>query len=318
MRMPAVLRNGGRVASSPTMPRDTGAKSLLLSFAITATLLLPFALLYTRAVGDGLLTLVALLFLFNCSAGRDWSWLRAPWTRLALLFWGWMVLCTLVSSTEQPITQSVLALRFFLFVAALENWVLTDLRTREWLWYATLAVALWIVVESWQQYIFGVNIFGYPRFGDGALTGPLPGPRAGATYLMVFFPAFLPLCFLLLRRNGRFDWVYAIAVPVLAAATMILIGQRMPALLMVLGLCASGLLFRQFRLPVVLTIGLSCVVLALLPLLSPPAFAKLVVHFTQQMEHFWATPYGLIFARAVTMIRLHPWIGLGWDGYRDS
>jgi O-antigen ligase len=49
---------------------------------------------------------------------------------------------------------------------------------------------------------------------------------------------------------------------------------------------------------------------------SPPAFAKLVVHFTEQMEHFWSTPYGLIFARAGTMVHAQPWLGLGWDGYR--
>ncbi len=107
-------------------------------------------------------------------------------------------------------------------------------------------------------------------------------------------------------------------MPVVAAATMILIGQRMPTLLMTLGLCVSGLLFRQFRLPVVLTIAVSIVVLALLPVLSPPTFAKLVLHFSDQMQHFWSTPYAFILGRAVTMIQAHPWFGLGWDGYRDG
>ena len=114
------------------------------------------------------------------------------------------------------------------------------------------------------------------------------------------------------------DLIYGIVVPVVAAATMILIGQRMPTLLLALGLCLSGLMFRQFRLPVVLTLAICVAVVAVLPVVSPPTFAKLVVHFTQQMEHFWDTPYGLIFDRAVTMVQLHPWIGLGWDGYRDN
>lgn len=290
----------------------------LLAAATAATLLMPFVLPYTRAVADGLLAIVVVLFLARCWSTADWRWLRTPWTRLALLFWVWMLVCTLIAGLPKPIEQAVLALRFFLFVPALENWVLRDPRTRQRLWYAVLAVAIWIAVESWQQSILGVNLFGAPRWPDGALTGPFPGPTAGPTYLWVFFPAFLPLCLLLLKRPRRIDRAAGIALLCIAAATMILIGQRMPTLLLALGLCASGLLVRQFRLPVVLTLLLGGVVLILLPILSPPVFAKLVVRFTQQMGHFWATPYGLIFGRAVTMVQAHPWVGLGWDGYRDN
>jgi O-antigen ligase len=301
----------------PVTPAS-GAQQYLASAAIWATLLLPWALLYARAIGDLVLSLIVLLFLARVWTSRDWSWLRTPWTRLALLLWGWMLLCTVVSGTLQTIGQALVALRFFLFVPALEHWVLAEARTRRRLWYVILAVALWILVEVWQQYLFGTNVFGSRRWIDGALTGPFRGPTAGGTYLLVFFPAFLPVCFLLLKRPGRFDWTYGIAVLAVAAVTMIMIGQRMPTLSMTLGLCVAGLLFRQFRLPVVLTIGLGAAVLAALPMISPPTFAKLVVHFTEQVEHFWSTPYGLIFARAAAMIQAHPWIGLGWDGYRNA
>ncbi len=56
----------------------------------------------------------------------------------------------------------------------------------------------------------------------------------------------------------------------------------------------------------------------LLPVTSPLAYAKLVVHFTHQMETFWQTPYGALFGRAATMIQAHPWLGLGWNGFRDD
>jgi len=288
----------------------------LLAAGIGATFLLPWALIYARAIGDGVLTVIVVLFLASRLLSRDMTWLRSPWTRLALVFWGWMLLCTLLTGSAQPIGQAVAALRFFLLVPALESWVLTGERTRRRLWYVVLAAAVWILVECWQQYILGTNIFGYPRWPDGALTGPFRGPVAGPMFLWVFFPAFLPLCFLLLRRERRLVRLCGLAVPMLAAVTMILIGQRMPAVLMAFGLLISGLLFRQFRLPVVLTAAIGAALLALLPVVSPPAFAKLVVHFTEQMQHFWATPYGLIFARAATMIQAHPAFGLGWDGYR--
>src|SRR5262249_8712534 len=155
---------------------DAPAETLLFAVAAGATLLLPFALLYARAIGDAVLTAIAVLFLVRSVISRNWTWLHAPWTRLALLFWGWVRLCTLIVGNLPGAGQAVAALRFFLLVAALETWVLADERMRRWLWYVILVAALWIVAETWQQYVLGVNMFGYPRWLDGALTGPFRGP----------------------------------------------------------------------------------------------------------------------------------------------
>ena len=320
----------------------------LAAVAVWTTWLLPLALLYSRAIGDVMLTVIAVLFLVVQIGRRDFGWLRTPWTWLGLVLCGWMVLASLLAGWlpgapagapagalpgapaggglaagevevhRAAVEQALAALRFFVFIPALEYWVLVRKRARRVLGWVFLAGAVWILVECWQQYLLGLNLFGYPRWADGALTGPFRGPTAGPTYLQLFFPAFLPLCFGIIRKNHWSGWMLGILIPAAAAATMILIGQRMPTLLMALGLFASGLLFRQFRLPVIVTALVGVGVLALLPVLSPPAFAKLVVHFTDQMQHFWATQYGLVFGRAVTMIAAHPWIGLGWDGYRDN
>jgi O-antigen ligase len=298
--------------------KERDRAGLLFGAAVWAVMLLPAALMYARAYGDMVLSLIAVLFVVRSCGRRDWRWLASPWCALMALLWGWMLLCTLLVGSGAAMLQALAAVRFFLLVVALETWVLADRRTRQWLWYVILGTATWIVVEIWQQYLLGVNLFGYPRWLDGALTGPFKGPVAGPMLLPLFFPAFLPLCFLLLRRPERLVRLCGIVLPVVASATMILIGQRMPAVLMLLGLCLSGLLFRQFRLPVVLSLGVVAGVLALLPVISPPTFAKLVLHFRDQMEHFWDSQYGMIFGRAVTMIEAHPWLGLGWDGYRDN
>lgn len=288
------------------------------SAATSGVLLLPAALMYSRAIGDGALSVIAALFLVNSGINRSWDWLNAPWTRLMLVFWVWLMFCSWSMGASDSLTQAAVSGRFFLFTAALENWVLAESVTRRRLWFVILGCALWIMIECWQQYLFGVNQIGWPRFGDGALTGPFRGPTAGSTYLLLFFPAFLPLCFFLLRSGRIAERVAGIGVMILAAATMVLIGQRMPALLMMLGLVVSGLLFSQVRWAMALTVLLSMGVLTLLPTISPPTFEKLVVHFSDQIQHFWTTPYGLIFGRAATMVQLHPWLGLGWDGFRDN
>ena len=57
------------------------------------TVLLPLGLLYARAIADTMLSVVGVLFLISLWRRRDWTWLRTPWTRLALVFWGWMLIC---------------------------------------------------------------------------------------------------------------------------------------------------------------------------------------------------------------------------------
>ena len=305
-------------AMHPPAPDKIVLHPLFARAAIAATLLLPLALLYSRAIGDILVSSIAILFLLDRWARRDWAWTRSAWTRLALLFWLWMMICTCLAGTAHAIGEGLASLRLFVFVAALENFVLPDRDRHRQLTRVILATAAWIAIESWQQYLFGVNIFGVPRSGDGALTGPLFGLRAGPTYVLVFFPAWLPPIMRLLGHSRAVPRVGGVLLLIVGVETMVLIGQRMPTLLLVLGLAISGLLLRRFRWPVVGAVLCGALLLAATPIVSPPTYAKLVLHFYQQMEHFWESQYGLLFVRAAVMVQAHPWIGLGFDGFRDN
>jgi O-antigen ligase len=213
--------------------------------------------------------------------------------------------------------QGVLTIRFFLFTMALQAWVLADGAARHRLAWVIRLTAFWVVLECWQQYLTGSNLFGYPRFGDGALTGPFLQPRAAGTYLQMFFPALLPPAILLLARPGWRGRLAGILLLAAAAMSMVLIGQRMPTLLMVLGLLLAALLLRQLRLPVLLALAAGALLLAATPVISPPTYAKLVVRFAATMAHFGASPYGQLFIRAGAMLQAHPLFGLGFDGFRN-
>lgn len=300
--------DGGRIARfNGFLPRAASALVILL----------PLALFYSRAAGDALMTLTAVGFLWSRAAERDWQWLKPAWTRIGLLLWAWMVVCSIVQAGGPAVVQAVVSVRFFVFVAALETWVLRDPETRLNLRTSLLVMLAWLFIELLQQQLTGHNAFGVPRYGDGALTGPFTRPRAGGTFQVLFFPVVLPWVLFLSLRSGWLDRFGALALSALGSATIILIGQRMPAVLFVLGLCAAGVLFRQFRVPLLVSVALGAGLLLLMPVVSPLAFAKLVVRFADQLQHFWGTAYGLIFARSVAMVQAHPWLGLGWDGFRN-
>lgn len=291
------------------------AEANLHRAALGLVLALPVALFYGRAVAEGMMAAVAVLFLLSAT-GRAGAWLRAPWVWATGVWWGWYVLCSALGVTGwHGFGQAVAAIRFPIFAAALAFWVLTTGEARRWLLLAVSLAGAWLVLQCWQQYVLGANIFGVPRFGDGALTGPFAGPRAGGTYILLFFPAVLPWV-VRLGEGGAALRAAGFALLVLAVATMVLIGQRMPTLLMVLGLGLTALLLPRLRLAALVALGLGALVLAATPLISPPTFAKLVVKFWDQVSNFAASSYGLLYIRAINITELHPWMGAGHDGFR--
>ena len=306
------------------MARST-SDGLLRRGAAAAALLSPLAFLYTRGGSEVLIGVVDALFLARCVLHRRWSWLRRPWMAAALAWWSWMILAStpiaalgLGESGWHSWGQSLAMGRFFLFAAALADWLLLDRDAERRLGWSVSATAAWIGLQCWEQYLLGANIFGWPRWGDGALTGPFRGPRAGPPLVLLLFPAMLPPVMRLLRQPGAAARLLAAAIAVSGVATMILIGQRMPALLTLLGLLSCGVLIRQLRLIVLATLVIGAALLAATPVLSPPTFDKLVLRFSAQVGHFSETQYGLLYIRAAVMTLDHPLTGLGFDGFRQN
>lgn len=304
--------------SPPSLaPLRQGGPRLLETVAIVATILLVPALLHARALADGLISAVDLLFLVRCALLGDWAWTRRPWVMLAAALCAWLLLCTVLAGDPHASVEALVVVRLPLLAAALQHWVLRRPAARQGLTVAFVAAAIWIAGESWQQFLTGRNLFGVPRWGDGALTGPFPKPRAGGALLAVFFPSVLPPVLCLLHQPGLTRRLAGLLFLVVAIAGMVLIGQRMPVLLMAFGLLLAALLVRRLRWPVAAALLAGAALLALTPVVSPATFDKLAVHFVQQMSQFWDSTYGQLFLRAMAMIRQHPLFGLGLDGFRN-
>ncbi len=291
--------------------------------ALIATLLTPLLLMHGHAVADGLIGVTVLCFLLRCALVRDWSWLRAPWVRFGLAWWGWLVLCSLPIPTLElglggpgPFVLTLANLRFLVFAAALEHVVLREPQARRWLWQVLAACVIWIAGSSLIQFTFGRNLFGFPPGGDGELTGPFGMPRAAPPLSRILLPVVLPLAAGWLAKRRPASTVAAYMLLLGGICVMVLIGQRMPMLLTVFGLLVAGLLLRQLRPVVVTTLVVGMVFLAASPVISPPTYYRLVEKFSAQMGHFASSDYGQVYARAFEMGRQNPWTGVGYDGYR--
>jgi O-antigen ligase len=212
--------------------------------------------------------------------------------------------------------EALFLIRFILLAAALESWLLTTPTVCRLAWWGIALSCLWIGLESWQQFLTGTNVFGDRRWADGALTGPFWEPRAGAPFAHIICAALLPVIVPLLGRPGRSLRALGIALAILALATTILIGQRMPTLLALLALAVSCLFIPRLRPAAAIAVILGAALLAATPIISPPTYAKLVLHFIYQMHRFALSPYGELYTRAIRMGLMSPWHGYGFNGFK--
>ena len=276
----------------------------------------PLLLCYALAPAEILICLIVCAFVVHSAICRDWSWVRQPWFVLSVVLGADIALASAATGSVHAVVQSVLLLRYPVFVAAMAFWILSDPKDRHHLARAYAWVAMWMVVGSWQQYLWGRNIMGYGRWEDGALLGPLWAPRAGQALFMTAFPGLMPVIISLTQRRTRGGLLCAGGLLVLLILTFLLISQRMPTLLFLFGTLCLALMVRPLRLPFILACVIGMGGIAVSPVVAPQAYNKLVISFEHQMHGFADSPYGMLFIRAGVMVSDHPWVGMGYDGFR--
>ncbi len=297
--------------------------------ALAAALIVPLGLLHAWVLAEIGIGLVDVLFLLECARGRGFAWARQPWFMVAMLWWGWLLLCSLPlpwlgtggAGWRMGFMQALVIPRFFVFTAALQGWVLSTPGARRAAWWMLAAASVWIGLEAWQQYLTGSNLFGDHRWSDGSLTGPFRRPRAGALYAHLLFAAMLPPVLTMLgRREAGWRGVGwragAVGLAALGVVTAVLIGQRMGVVLSAVGLAGTALLMPQLRRVVLLLVLVAGAVLLAAPVISPPTYAKLVGETYVNLRHFTLSPYGELFTRASVMGLQSPWHGWGYNGFR--
>ena len=284
--------------------------------ATMCTMLLPAFMFFSRALSDIAASVLGVLFLLYSALSGQWHWCRKPWVLPAALFCGACLLSSLTQHNTAATLQALCLPRLFLITAAVQNWVLIRNSNRLMLGGVFFVLALFLMQQCWQQYLTGYNVLGSPPWLDGSLTGPFVKPRAGFTLLVLFLPGIMPVVLYALRAKPIGLRLGGIGLLLLSVLTMVLIGQRMSTVLMVFGLFLTALFIRQFRGMFLGLLVFTGACIASLPLISPPTYAKLVVHFGNQLQHFSSSAYAELFRKASIMVLNHPLLGEGMDGFR--
>lgn len=309
MILGASFRKGGQ---GPVLERAFHTAAVVLVCAM------PILLVHAKAAAEIAIDLTALMFLAVCARRRSWSWLRQDWVAIGFAWSAWVIVCSVLAHAAGEggdVLQAVLAVRFLLFIAALQAWVLLTPRARRRVLLVLAVTTAYVAGQTMWQFVHGANLFGYPRWGDGSFTGPFEKPQDGPTFVRMMFPPLLAAVGWLMARRSVMAYAATLALVVSAVAVSVLIGQRMPLLLTFMGLAVAALLLRRLRRVVVVAVMVGCALVATSSIISPPTFYRLVTKFSDQMEHFTDSHYGQIAGRALVIAGDHPWRGLGFNGF---
>jgi len=292
-------------------------ESRLQTTARWLTVALPVLLITGRAAADSALSLAAILFLVRCIATGDWSWTRRTWVRVALGLWIWMLIISNFAYKVGPsYTEAAAWIRFVLFAAAAESWILDKTWIRR-LVYLTGAAALFTAGDAILQFVTGHDIFGYPKFSPERLTGPFsPHPEVGIYLARLFFPAVLggfALAAASTRARPR-QFAMGTAVAIVVAA-IFLSGERAALILTLLGLLLIVLAKFGTR-PALAFMATLAIAGTILLMLNPPIVQRQIESTGAEITSFTQSDYVHLWESGLMMGRNHPLTGVGMHNFR--
>jgi len=291
-------------------------ESGLLLTARILVLMLPLCLLGGRVAGEAALSLTALLFVVRSVLARDWAWTRTVWFKVGAGLWLWMLVVSVFAlDPALSFSQAAPWLRFLIFAAALEAWVLDEVWMRRLLWSVT-GVVTFVAADVWLQYVTGTDLFGNPRPSDERLSGPFDGLRAGIFIAKLMFPVVL----------GAFLWqawqrpakkLLLVALTALMVGAVFVSGERMALLLSLAGLALAVLLQRGAARRLLSAVMVCAVVsVAILALADPRMLQRHVAQTAATAESLRESPYGQIWHSALHLTGERPLVGVGMKNFR--
>ena len=288
----------------------------LLAAARILVVILPLCLIGGRVAVDVALSLTAILFLVRSAIVRDWRWARNTWFKFGVALWLWMLFISpFAFDPRLSFSQAAPWIRFLIFAAALEAWVLNEIWMRRLLWVTTGTVAF-VACDTWLQYLTGSDLFGHARPSAERLSGPFDGLRPGIFITKMMFPAVLGA---FVWHAWRRAWAKGALVSfvLLLVGAVFVSGERMALLLALAGLGLAALLQKgMLRMLLAGTLSLVAAGITVLALFDPNMLVRHVTETVETVKGLRDSPYGEIWRSALHLTGERPLLGVGMKNFR--
>lgn len=289
--------------------------------------ILPFAIPFSRSAADICVVLIAILFLCKSYFENEWSWTKEGWFKFALIFFLYCIFINTPLSIDSftSLKYSIFFLRWPLFALALGYWILNDIKSLKNFLVVTSFVCLFLILDTWYQYIFRVDIFGIPAASELRLTGPFSGPHIGMWLTkLIVLPMFL---FIIIRKyknflKNRFSPLTFFTFFMVFFFTVFITGERMALLMTILSIftISLGLILNKniSILKLLCFLFFISITIYLFSIIDPDQAKRAIYGISQQIINWSDSDYGLVWKSAFDVWMESPWFGAGLHKYREA
>lgn len=309
--------------STAPMPKPAFTRDMWLDrIGIIACLLIPWLLIFSRAGGDTVSSLLGALFLFRCWQHRNWAWLSDPVIRLCIIAWAWMLLVATPFAHDrgESLKTALPWIRWWLLYAALAFWVLAD-AARLRLAALNIGVMMCLVmVDTLWQYLTGISLTGHAVHENYRLTGPMDNVKVGIFMAKLCFPAAAILLYQAMKTaNRRHIWGGIIWLGC-CLGTVLISGERTAffSCLLLLGVFTTIIVMTEPALRAKSLLAFAAVVCVFLVLLAMlPTLQARLSWLQENLSNFQTSSYGTLARIGIQMGADHWATGAGFKGFRE-
>ena len=290
--------------------------------------LLPLLLIFSRSLADITIVLVGILFLYHSYKNIGWEWVKEKWFYFALIF---SIYCLTVNSAmsiepTETLAYSLFFIRWPIFAMALSYWILNDIKSLKKFFVSITIVLIFIIFDTWWQFLFDYDIFGFEKYSEDRLTGPFKNnPHVGAWIAKLVL---LPPMFLILYKKlklqhykNHLTYIFFIVSSILFLSVFIT-GERMALLLILANILIMffGIILDKMFSPkkMVMLLLISFCGILYFSYSFPDTTQRAYFSTVEKIFNWRTSDYGLVWQSAYDVWMQSPVFGVGLHKYREA
>ena len=285
-------------------------------------------MIFSRSLADITIVLISILFLYYSHKNIGWEWIKEKWFFFALIFSAYCLTINSALSIDstESLAYSIFFIRWPIFSMALAFWVLNDIKLLKRFLLSMTIILVFTIFDTWWQFFFGVDIFGFEKFRIDRLTGPFKGnPQVGVwvSKLILLPPLFLILYKKIKSQDHKNYLTFAFFIcATLLFLSILITGERMALLMMIssifilfVGLALDNIF--SFKKILVLSL-FSFIGIFAFALYFPDATHYAFFSTIEKILNWKSSDYGLVWKSAYDVWMQSPFFGAGLHKYREA
>ena len=285
---------------------------------------LPFLLVFFRGLADFTVLLVGLMFLFKSYKETNWTWINETWFKFSLLFVIYLsTFNTFLSiNPSDSFLYALTFLRWPIFASALYFWIFKKNAALKKFLLSSSIIIIFLIFDTWYQFFIGADIFGFAKYSETRLTGPLRNnPVIGIFITKYLFILLSSLLIFKVFKNKRISFFYTITIIFLGFATVFITGERMTLILFISFIFILFLGFGNStneKMIFFITILFFFVFFTkIIQYTNPEISERAITSSIYKLQNFKESDYGMVFRTAYEAWLFNPIFGGGLHQFRD-